>query len=97
MAGSAQTPQNSYGRGEAKMPPVGNFSVPASAGKENKKRPRNNASGVSGQGNSMIDSSARGMAQNAKVSFLCLSRAYLFSLPRGLGAHIRMILSIKHA
>ncbi|EHL02139.1 putative Paired amphipathic helix protein pst1 [Glarea lozoyensis 74030] len=37
-----QTPQTSYARGEAKLPPVGNFAVPASSTKENKKRNRNN-------------------------------------------------------
>jgi histone deacetylase complex regulatory component SIN3 len=41
LANNMQTPQGSQGmRGEAKMPPVGNFAVPASTGKENKgKRP----------------------------------------------------------
>jgi paired amphipathic helix protein Sin3a len=64
MAGSAQTPQGSYGaRGESKMPPVGNFAVPASTGKESKKRPRATASGTSGN-----QANAGGMAQGGKVS-----------------------------
>jgi hypothetical protein len=37
---SNQTTQNGN-RVESKLPPVGNFSVAASASKENKKRPRN--------------------------------------------------------
>lgn len=62
MAGSAQTPQGSYGaRGESKMPPVGNFAVPASTGKESKKRPRATASGTSGN-----QANAGGMAQGGK-------------------------------
>jgi paired amphipathic helix protein Sin3a len=71
MASSAQTPQGSYGsRGETKMPPVGNFAVPASTSKENKKRPRTNATGASGnQANAVADSAARGMVQGGKVSF----------------------------
>ena len=64
LAGSTQTPQNSHGaRGETKMPIVGNFAVPASTSKENKKRPRNNASAASGsQMNVLGESSARSMA-----------------------------------
>ncbi|CAG8958414.1 hypothetical protein HYFRA_00011091 [Hymenoscyphus fraxineus] len=53
-----QTPQTSYARGEAKMPPVGNFAVPASTSKDNKKRSRVNATAPSAaQGNMMGESS----------------------------------------
>ncbi|KAH8596599.1 hypothetical protein B0O99DRAFT_619426 [Bisporella sp. PMI_857] len=47
MAGNAQTPQASHRTGGG-MPPVGNFAVPASTGKENKKRPRGNAPNAAG-------------------------------------------------
>ena len=59
-AQQSQTPQGHGGRGEGKMPPVGNFPIP---GKEPKKRPRNNAAlNSASQGPSMAESS-RGMAQ----------------------------------
>jgi paired amphipathic helix protein Sin3a len=70
LANNMQTPQGSQGmRGEAKMPPVGNFAVPASTGKENKgKRPRNNAPAVSGpQSNAAGESSRGGMVPASKV------------------------------
>lgn len=63
---SAQTPQGTYGaRSEAKMPPVGNFAVPASTGKENKKRQRTNAPASGGHANTQ-DSNMRGI-QGGKV------------------------------
>ncbi|RQM05870.1 hypothetical protein DH86_00002181, partial [Scytalidium sp. 3C] len=59
MSGAAQTPQVAHGaRGEAKMPPVGNFAVPASTSKENKKRPRTNLP-VSGPQLNIQESSVR--------------------------------------
>ena len=67
-----QTPQN---RNEAKMPPVGNFAVPASSNKESKKRPRNNNSTVSGSQTNVIGESSRGVAQGGpsnKVRLWCL-------------------------
>lgn len=69
LANSAQTPQTAHGpRGETKMPPVGNFAVPASTSKENKKRPRNNASNIPGpQSNIVGEASARGMVPPGKV------------------------------
>jgi paired amphipathic helix protein Sin3a len=71
LAGATQTPQASHGgRGEAKMPPVGNFAVPASNNKEKKRR--NNASGISGSITQVAESSGRGgmglSGPNAKVS-----------------------------
>ncbi|TVY44918.1 Paired amphipathic helix protein [Lachnellula subtilissima] len=49
MTGANQTPQASYARGESsKLPPVGNFAVPASASKDNKKRPRASNNATSG-------------------------------------------------
>ncbi|KAF4635150.1 hypothetical protein G7Y89_g2941 [Cudoniella acicularis] len=57
-----QTPQNSYARGEAKMPPVGNFAVPASTNKENKKRARTSTAVASGlQMGGMGEGSSRGI------------------------------------
>jgi paired amphipathic helix protein Sin3a len=65
---AAQTPQGTYGaRSEAKMPPVGNFAVPASTSKENKKRQRTNAPASGGQAN-VQDSNIRGMGPGGKVS-----------------------------
>ncbi|TAQ90094.1 hypothetical protein B7494_g1534 [Chlorociboria aeruginascens] len=60
MAAMSQTPQTSHGaRGESKIPPMGNFAVPPSNSKD-KKRPRNNPSGVSGsQGAGMGESASR--------------------------------------
>jgi paired amphipathic helix protein Sin3a len=50
------------------MPPVGNFAVPASTSKENKKRPRNATSTPSGpQPNTVGESSARNMVPVGKV------------------------------
>ena len=58
LAGATQTPQASQGgRGETKMPPVGNFAVPASNSKE-KKRRNNGPAGP--QANAVAESSARG-------------------------------------
>lgn len=56
-----QTPQGHSARGEAKMPPVGNFAVPASTSKEVRKRPRNVTSGS--QVNTTGEGSSRGAAQ----------------------------------
>lgn len=44
------------------MPPVGNFAVPASTGKETKKRPRGGAVNAPAEG-------SRGMLGGAKVRF----------------------------
>jgi len=50
------------------MPPVGNFSVPASTSKENKSRKRNHPSNTSGtQANAIAESSSRGLAPGGKV------------------------------
>src|SRR3954469_16415142 len=55
LANSVQTPQPFHGaRSETKMPPVGNFAVPASTSKENKKRPRNNAAASAGPQSSAV-------------------------------------------
>jgi paired amphipathic helix protein Sin3a len=65
---SNQTPQTSYARGEAKMPPVGNFAVPASAGRDNKKRPRASNNAASGSQMNAIGESSRGIGgANNKV------------------------------
>lgn len=56
---SAQAAQGT--RGETKMPPVGNFAVPASSSKETKKRPRNNTANIPGPPPNVVgESSARG-------------------------------------
>lgn len=70
LAGASQTPQTSYARNEQKLPPVGNFAVPASAGKDNKKRSRQNNAGSGSQMNSMGESSrgAGAGGANNKVS-----------------------------
>ena len=60
LAGASQTPQASHGaRGETKMPPVGNFAVPASNSKE-KKRSRNAPVAVGSQVSALAESSGRG-------------------------------------
>ncbi|KAH8679886.1 hypothetical protein BGZ60DRAFT_525084 [Tricladium varicosporioides] len=56
-----QTPQTSYARGEAKMPPVGNFAVPASTNKESKKRSRPSGTVSSGVQLSNMGEPSRGM------------------------------------
>jgi paired amphipathic helix protein Sin3a len=69
-----QTPQTSYSRGEAKMPPVGNFAVPASTSKENKKRSRTNAAApVTSQVVTMGESSARGVGPAGPGNKVCHS------------------------
>ena len=65
MSGANQTPQTSYARGEAKMPPVGNFAVPASAGKDNKKRPRASNNAASGSQMNAMGESSRGIGGGA--------------------------------
>lgn len=58
---ASQTPQqSSYSRGEAKMPPVGNFAVPASTSKENKKRSRNSAAVPAGSQVNTAGETSRG-------------------------------------
>lgn len=67
LANNNQTPQAGHGpRGETKMPPVGNFAVPASSSKESKKRPRN-ATNLPGPPSVAGESSARGMVPAGKV------------------------------
>ncbi len=68
-----QTPQNSHNvRVEAKMPPVGNFAVPASSSKENKKRPRNSAVAPSNsQVNAMGENSQRVLSQAGPTNKVC--------------------------
>jgi len=66
-AALAQTPQNSNVRGESKLPPVGNFSVAASANKDNKKRQRGNITASGNQGNVATESSRGGAAGANKV------------------------------
>jgi paired amphipathic helix protein Sin3a len=81
MAGASQVPQASH-RGEQKMPPVGNFAVPASSSKE-KKRSRNNAPPPSTQIGSVAESSNRGLGPgpNSKVSMKFL-KTIRDALPR---------------
>ncbi|PMD20809.1 transcriptional regulatory protein-like protein SIN3 [Hyaloscypha hepaticicola] len=62
-----QTPQG-HGRNEAKLPPVGNFALPASSSKENKKRPRNSTAMNSATQANMGESSHRGMAPGAATN-----------------------------
>jgi histone deacetylase complex regulatory component SIN3 len=77
-----QTPQG-HGRNEAKLPPVGNFALPASSSKENKKRQRNStAMNSASQANAMGESSHRGMAPGAatnKVRF-CVGASMLYKV-----------------
>lgn len=62
MTGANQTPQASYARGESsKLPPVGNFAVPASASKDNKKRPRASNNATSGSQMNVMGDSSRGI------------------------------------
>lgn len=61
ITGANQTPQASYARGESKMPPVGNFAVPASASKDNKKRPRASNNAASGSQMNVMGESSRGL------------------------------------
>jgi hypothetical protein len=56
------------------MPPVGNFAIPASNSKGEKKR--RNAPGVSGSASTMAESSARGMGPGGPNSKVCL-RSYV--------------------
>ena len=67
-----QTPQTAYSRGEAKMPPVGNFAVPATT-KDNKKRSRNNAAAAPPQMATMSD--ARGVGPAGPGNKVCLLRS----------------------
>ncbi len=73
MTSGVQIPQTSHGvRGETKMPPVGNFAVPASTSKENKKRPRHNVPATSAsQINVMGESSARGIGPGGSTNKVC--------------------------
>jgi paired amphipathic helix protein Sin3a len=71
-----QTPQG-HGRNEAKMPPVGNFALPASSSKENKKRQRNTAINSASQANAMGESSSRGIAPGAVTNKVRISLSLL--------------------
>jgi paired amphipathic helix protein Sin3a len=73
LAGAINTPQTSHGaRSETKMPPVGNFAVPASNSKD-KKRSRN-APAVSGpQVSAIAESSARAMGFGGPNTKVCIS------------------------
>jgi len=60
---NAQTPQSAHRAvGGGNMPPVGNFTVPASTGKETKKRPRGGAVNAPVEG-------PRGMLGGGKVRY----------------------------
>ncbi|KAH9220502.1 hypothetical protein DL95DRAFT_433096 [Leptodontidium sp. 2 PMI_412] len=61
-----QTPQSHGARGDVKMPPVGNFVVPASTSKEGRKRPRNSGATPGSQANAVAESSR--VAQNSAVN-----------------------------
>jgi len=71
-----QTPQG-HGRNEAKLPPVGNFALPASSSKENKKRPRNSTAINSASQANMGESSHRGMAPGAATNKVRFNRSLL--------------------
>lgn len=78
-----QTPLQHTSR-DTKMPPVGNFAVPASSSKESKKRPRNNNVASSSQPSVSQESITRNSASitsnPSKVSFFQNSKlAYIFT------------------
>jgi paired amphipathic helix protein Sin3a len=83
---NSQTAQAAHGaRGEAKMPPVGNFAVPASSSKENKKRPRNNTANLPPPNVLVGESSVRGaMGPAGKVG----SKSSLIMMALEIGASI---------
>ncbi|KAG9232420.1 putative paired amphipathic helix protein pst1 [Amylocarpus encephaloides] len=69
LLSAQQTPHTSYSRSDPKLPPVGNFPVPASTSKENKKRSRPNAAAPPGaQMSGAGDSSARGVGPASSIN-----------------------------
>ncbi|OWP04373.1 hypothetical protein B2J93_7916 [Marssonina coronariae] len=60
-AQQSQTPQGHSARGEAKMPPVGSFAVPASATKDNNSKKRKST--TSSHANTVAEGSSKGAAQ----------------------------------
>jgi paired amphipathic helix protein Sin3a len=69
MSGPNQTPQPSYARGDTKAPPMGNFTIPTSTGKEGKKRARTSNAVTSGSQMNAMGESSRGIGPGgAKVS-----------------------------